>query len=142
MPSVGDLVQIHYFLPRLPVRLVMGRSEFSFPRILARSLPWHFITVPLKSLLCFCEAELWKMAPAQSDSGLLGQLERISPAISQLQMRDRVKAWYRPVQSSHPRLDVGGQRSRGKSSEPSLAPSGCHLSAQALGKPLWMSNRA
>lgn len=109
-----DLVQIHYFLPRLPVRLVMGRSEFSFPRILAQSLPWHFITLLLKSLLCFCEAELWKMAPAQSDSGLLGQLVRISPAISQLQMRDRVKAWYRQVQFSHLRLDVGGRRSRGE----------------------------
>lgn len=55
-----DLVQIHYFLPRLPVRLVMGRSEFSFSRILAQSLSWQLVTAPLKRLLCLYEAELWK----------------------------------------------------------------------------------
>lgn len=101
-----DLVQIHYFLPRLPVRLVMGRSEFSFSRILARSLSWQLVTAPLKRLLCLYDAELWKMAPAQSESGLLGQLVKISSAISQLQMRDRVKARYERLRLSHPRLGV------------------------------------
>lgn len=70
----------------------MGRSEISFSRILAQSLSWQLVTTPLKRLLCLYEAELWKMAPAQSESGLLGQLVKISSAISQLQMRDRVKA--------------------------------------------------
>lgn len=84
----------------------MGRSEFSFSRILARSLSWQLVTAPLNRLLCLYEAELWKMAPAQSESGLLGQLVKISSAISQLQMRDRVKARYEQLRLSHPRLGV------------------------------------
>lgn len=46
------------------------------------------------------------MAPAQSESGLPGQLVKISSAISQLQMKDRVKAWDERLRLSHPRLGV------------------------------------
>lgn len=45
------------------------------------------------------------MAPAQSESGLLGQLVKISPAIPQLQTRDRVKAPYERLGLS--RLGLG-----------------------------------
>lgn len=47
------------------------------------------------------------MAPAQSDSGLLGQLARISPDISQLQMRGGVKAWYRLAPALTPEVRCG-----------------------------------
>lgn len=46
------------------------------------------------------------MAPAQSESGLLGQLVKISPAIPQLQTRDRVKAPYEQLGLSRPGLGV------------------------------------
>lgn len=73
------------------------------------------------------------MAPAQSDSGLLGQLVKISdfPAADE-RRGPGVQAWSRRLQLSHLRLDEGDHEGK-QSSEPSLAPS--HSAAQALREP-------
>lgn len=66
------------------------------------------------------------MAPAQSDSGLLGQLARIGPDISQLRTRGGDKGLVQEAPALISPEVVGGQRSRErKSSE--LSPSHCWL---------------